>query len=169
MERLFDLICRAGLVLAGIGLCVIIATFGWHVYGRYILNDTPTWVEQLSLVLIVWISFLVSAVVVREDGHLSVEMFRDALPRRGRLVLRIVADLLLLAFGVLMAWQAGKLAAFGWSNRIPLLGLPEGVKSLALAICGGAISLFVAWRLAGQFRELFTGSRQKVSREMGSE
>lgn len=147
IERLFDLVCRAALVAAGLGLCLLIASFGWLVWGRYMLNDTPTWVEQLALLLVIWISFIVSAVLVREDRHLAVEMFRDALPARLRAALHVVTDLLLLAFGAIMAWYSASLAAFGWDTRIPLIGLPEGLKAVPLALCGGLIAAFTAARL----------------------
>ena len=39
-------------------MVVLLATFGWLVFGRYVLNVTPTWVEQLALVLVGYITFL---------------------------------------------------------------------------------------------------------------
>ena len=39
------LICR---ILTGFSLVFLTVIFGWLVYGRYILNATPTWVEQAA-------------------------------------------------------------------------------------------------------------------------
>ena len=49
----------------------------WLVYGRYVLNDTPTWVEQVSLLLVMVITFLGAAVGVHQHSHLSVVVFRN--------------------------------------------------------------------------------------------
>jgi len=151
IDRLLDLLCRICLIAAGIALVTIVVTFGWLVWGRYVMNQTPTWVEQLSLLLIIWVSFLVAAVGVREDNHLSVEMFRDALPARARFATLIAADLLMLAFGALMAWHAWSLVSFGWTTKIALIGLPEGLRSLAMVVCGTLIAVFMARRLVGRF------------------
>ena len=132
-------ICR---VLTGVALVFMTATFGWLVFGRYVLNATPTWVEQTSLLLVMVIAFLGAAVGVHENTHLSVNVLRAALPDRVRLALVVVSDLMLAGFGVLMLWYGAKLTLFKWGSQIPLLHLPEGLRSLPLTIGGGLILLF---------------------------
>ena len=44
---------RLILGIAGIAMVTLIVIFGWLVFGRYVLNSTPTWVEQVSLLLII--------------------------------------------------------------------------------------------------------------------
>ena len=51
MDKVFDLISQICLVLAGTALVVMTVIFAWLVFGRYVLNDTPTWVEQVSFCL----------------------------------------------------------------------------------------------------------------------
>ncbi|MEL6622077.1 MAG: TRAP transporter small permease, partial [Pseudomonadota bacterium] len=48
MDAAFDLICRLCMLLAGLALVVMTVIFAWLVFGRYVLNDTPTWAEQVS-------------------------------------------------------------------------------------------------------------------------
>ena len=45
-------------------------------------------------------------------------------------------------FGGLMLWYGAKLTIFKWGSLIPLLQLPEGLRSLPLTIGGGLILLF---------------------------
>ncbi len=115
-SRILDAIAWLCMLLAGISLVVIIVTFGWLVYGRYILDNTPTWVEQLSLLLIAYITFLGAAVGVRRNTHLSIDFIRESLPPHPRLVLRYVSDLMVLAFGVGMAWQGWILDDAGYRS-----------------------------------------------------
>ena len=42
---------KLSLVLAVIGLIAVILCVQWQVFGRYVMNDTPTWAEALALVL----------------------------------------------------------------------------------------------------------------------
>ena len=52
LERVFDAIVWICRVIAGVALVVMTVIFGWLVFGRYVLNDTPTWVEQYALLLV---------------------------------------------------------------------------------------------------------------------
>ena len=45
-------------------------------------------------------------------------------------------------FGLVMLIACSELVQFGWSTRIPMLGVPEGVRTLAAAIAGALIFLF---------------------------
>jgi len=47
-DRFLDLISYINTVLTGVALVVLTVMFGWLVFGRYVLNATPTWVEQVS-------------------------------------------------------------------------------------------------------------------------
>ena len=56
-DRLLDLFSHINTIITGVALVVMTAIFGWLVFGRYVLNSTPTWVEQVSLLLVVYIGF----------------------------------------------------------------------------------------------------------------
>ncbi|MEO1104572.1 MAG: hypothetical protein AAFW98_12705, partial [Pseudomonadota bacterium] len=38
--------------LAALSLFALVPMAGWLVFGRYVLNATPTWVEQVALLLV---------------------------------------------------------------------------------------------------------------------
>ena len=163
--RLLDGLSSLCLLLASVALVVLVAVFGWLVFGRYVLNDTPTWVEQLALLLVIAITFLGSAALVHEDGHLGVTFIRDALPERPRLLVRLLCDVALAAFGVVMALVCAELVAFAWGNRLPMLGLPEGTRSLPAAACGALIALFAGVRAVFGLIALFAPSARTGSPE----
>ncbi|MGI9400777.1 MAG: TRAP transporter small permease, partial [Rhizobiaceae bacterium] len=151
MDQAFDLVSRICLVLAGIALVVMTAIFAWLVFGRYVLNDTPTWVEQVSLLLIMVISFLGAAVGVNQNRHLSVVIFRSIVPDWMRTVFVLISDLLMMVFGVMMFWYGIELTQFKWNTLIPLIQLPEGLRSLPLTICGLLVFMFSAGHLIRLF------------------
>lgn len=141
-DRLLDGIAVTCRVLTGIALVALTIIFGWLVFGRYVLNATPTWVEQLALLLVMLIAFLGSAVGVHEHTHLSMTVLRSAVPGPVRRCLMAASDLALAVFGGLMCWYGAQLTQFKWSAQIPLIHLPEGLRSLPLAVAGGLILLF---------------------------
>ncbi|MXU66012.1 TRAP transporter small permease subunit [Rhodobacteraceae bacterium KN286] len=142
VDKLLDAIATACRVLTGLSLVILTVIFGWLVFGRYVLNATPTWVEQAALLLVMTIAFIGAAVGVHENAHLSVSVFRGLVPAPVRTAFVIVTDLAMAGFGGLMLVYGAKLTAFKWGSMIPLIQLPEGLRSLPLTIGGGLILLF---------------------------
>jgi TRAP-type C4-dicarboxylate transport system permease small subunit len=124
------------------GLCGIVVTVAYQVFGRYILNDTPTWAESTALVLILYVTMLGAAVGVRDAGHIGLESLLVLAPEALRLKLEIVIHLLVGGFGLIMAWNGGVLAESVMAYKIPTLGLPEGINHIPLVISGLLIALF---------------------------
>lgn len=142
MEATFNLLTKICFILAGTALVSMTLLFAWLVYGRYVLNDTPTWVEQVSHLLIMVIAFFGAAAGVRQDTHLSVVLFRTSVPPRVRSVFVFVTDVLMASFGALMFWYGLELTQFKWKTLIPLIQWSEGLRSLPLTICGALIFIF---------------------------
>ncbi|MCO6384833.1 TRAP transporter small permease [Oceanicola sp. 502str15] len=141
-NRCLDVLASLCRLLTGLSLVVLTVIFGWLVFGRYVLNATPTWVEQVALLLIMVIAFIGAAVGVHENSHLSVMALRTSVPVWVRNGLVVLSDLLLLCFGGMMAFYGAKLTLFKWGSSIPLIHMPEGLRSLPLTIGGGLIVLF---------------------------
>ncbi|WP_274426356.1 TRAP transporter small permease [Chelativorans sp. YIM 93263] len=152
VDRLLDWLADICLWLAGALLVLLIAIFGWLVYGRYVLNDTPTWVEQASLLIVVYVTFLGAAVGIRRNAHLSIDFIREAMPPLPRAVLRLVSDLAMIAFGCFMAWQGWHLVMTNLRRKIPLIGLTESWRAAPLVICGVLMVLFAAAALYRRWR-----------------
>lgn len=130
------------LLLASVALVSMTVIFGYLVFFRYVLNETPTWVEQAALLLVMVITFLGAAAGVYHRSHLSVGVVVNLLPEPLRRLTILVGDVLLGVFGVVTAWYAYQLVVFKWSSQIPLLNLPEGLRALPLAISGVLVALF---------------------------
>ncbi|WP_084188357.1 TRAP transporter small permease [Salinisphaera hydrothermalis] len=144
-RRVLDGIAWLCMLAAGLGLVFIVASFGWLVYGRYILNNTPTWIEQLSLLLIIYIVCLGTAVGVHRHTHLSIDFVRDGLPRWPRRILHVLADLMVVAFGVIMLWQGWVLTLTNADHQLPMLGVTASWRAAPLVLCGALIVVFTVF------------------------
>ncbi len=142
IDTTYAVITRICLILAGTALVIMTAIFAWLVFGRYVLNDTPTWVEQVSLLLMMVISFFGAAVGVQQDTHLSVVLFRTMVPSWVRTIFVFLTDVIMAAFGAMMFWYGTELTLFKWKTLIPLIQWSEGLRSLPLTIAGVLIFLF---------------------------
>jgi TRAP-type C4-dicarboxylate transport system permease small subunit len=126
----------ACMVTASIALSILVVTFGWLVFGRYVLNVTPTWVEQLALLLICYIVFIGAVSGTREESHLGVTLFRDMVPTALQKIIIIVVDVIIAAFGAVMFVAGTTLVQFGWDSLLPMLDIPESFRTLAITLCG---------------------------------
>ncbi|TCL00775.1 TRAP-type C4-dicarboxylate transport system permease small subunit [Shimia isoporae] len=145
-ERILDGLSKLCVFVASCALVVLVATFGWLVFGRYVLNATPTWVEQLALLLVCYIAYLGAAAGVHERTHLGVTLFRDMMGPKVSAYLKLFNDIVLAAFGGLMAVASLELFQFGWSTLLPMLNIPESFRTLSALLCGGLVCIFAGFR-----------------------
>src|SRR5690625_5047447 len=120
----------------------MVASFGWVVYGRYVLNNTPTWVGQLALLLIIYIVCLGAAAGVYRHTHLSIDFIRDGLPRIPRVIMHFISDAMVVAFGLAMAWQGWALTVDNAEHTLSRLNMTAAWRAAPLVFCGVLIVLF---------------------------
>ncbi len=130
------------LIAAVAGLMTIVACVAFQVFGRYVMNDTPTWAEALALVLVIWVTMFGAAVGVRDAGHIGMESLLVLVPEHVRVRLEFVIHGLVGLFGALMAYNGTLLAISVMDYNIPTLGIPEGLNHVPVALAGALILLF---------------------------
>jgi TRAP-type C4-dicarboxylate transport system permease small subunit len=141
-SRLCGRLSKISLILAIFGLAGIIVSVQIQVFGRYVMNDTPTWAEALALQLVLYVTALGVAVGVRDAGHIGLESLVSLLPESMRLKLEILIHLLVALFGGIMV-QSGMLwTRMKWDELDPMLQLPVGIDYLSLVIAGVLIVMF---------------------------
>ena len=123
------------------GLVAMTAIIGWQVFGRFVLDASPSWTEQASLVLMIWYVMLASAAGVWEGFHIRIALLEERLGERARPIGRIVAvvvaamGLVLLVYGAQMCWIVR-------GNTIPSLGISRAVAYFPLPVSGLLMALF---------------------------
>lgn len=160
-----DLLAALCILVTGVALVYLTVIFGWLVYGRYVLNATPTWVEQAALLLVVFIGFLGAAVGVHQKTHLSVTYFVDLFPPAIKRILLVITHLMMGAFGAVMMIYSYDLVVFKWGSQIPLIDLPEGLRAVPIMLSGALVLLFTVGHLLDLDRE--TGPKEEET-QVGS-
>lgn len=138
-----SLIC---LYTAGLGVVLMTLIIGWQVFGRYVLNDTPSWSEPLSLQLMSWFILLGAAVGVRESVHLGLDIVRYNMRPGIQRLMDLITLGLICVFGGAMSFYGTQLAIGTWTARIPVLGWPGGIDFIPLLVGGALISIFALER-----------------------
>lgn len=123
--------------------CMAIFVFT-NVILRYFFNSGLTWAEEASRYLFIWLIFLGSIVAFRENVHLGVDTLVQKLSLRGRRILFIINNLLILVtMGLCVdgTWKITLLTVdqVSASMRLPLAwvyasGLIASVGMVAIAL-----------------------------------
>lgn len=142
LSRINAPVARAGMYLSVAGLLVIVAIVFYQVFGRYVLNSSPTWTENLALVLILYVTLIGAAVGVRDAGHIGMDSLLVMLPDNLREKIEIVIHVLVAVFGIAMAYNGWILGASVGTVKIPNLGLPEVIRYVPLIASGILIVSF---------------------------
>ena len=137
--------------ISAVGLVLMTAIIGWQVFGRYVLNSTPSWSEQASLALMIWYVSLAAAAGVREGFHIRIVALENAVGAKTRLWMRLASNIIVGVCGIAMLVWGGQLVVKTWSHVIPSLGIPRGLAYLGLPIAGALMALFSLERI---FEEL---------------
>ena len=142
LTRVNAALARFAMVLAVAGLWIIVGLVAWQVFGRYVLNDTPTWAESLTLVVVLYVALLGAAVGVRDAGHIGMESLLVLVSARIRHWMEMVIFVLVGAFGAMMLWYGWGLTSGVLGYKIPTLGISEGWHYAPLMVSGFLIALF---------------------------
>jgi TRAP-type C4-dicarboxylate transport system permease small subunit len=112
-----------------------------------VLNASPSWTEPVALTLMSVAALFGAAIAVRAESHFAFPTLVESSPKPVRALLKGVARLIALAFGVALAAFGGFLMLDSWS--VPMAGapFPEGVGHIGLCAGGALIALFALERL----------------------
>lgn len=129
-----------------LGLVVMTAIVGWQVFGRFVLDSSPSWTEQASLVLMIWYVMFAAAAGVYEGFHIRIALIEERFGERARGLRRVVAaivalmGLVLLVYGLQLCWQVR-------GNVIPSLGISRAVAYIPLPVSGLLMTIFALGRM----------------------
>ena len=128
--------------LFGAAILVVAAQVLW----RYAFNNSLVWTEEASRYLFVWMTFLGTALAVKEGTHIRVTAFTDSLPPNVQHALEIFELLLItsfLGFLVVVGFQ------WVWLNAdtpTPALRLPLNYVLYASLPVTSLVGLYFALR-----------------------
>lgn len=146
LRRMIDL--TLGSLCCGLVL-ILVAVLVWQVVSRYALNAPSSVTEEILRYGVIWMSLLGAAYATGRGGHMSVDMLRDRLSPRGRLLLDAVVALAFMAFaGIVLIWGGMKGVTIAASQTSAVMRIPMSWVYLALPVSGAVMILYAALNLA---------------------
>lgn len=128
--------------IAAGGLILMTVIIGWQVFGRFLLDSSPSWTEQGALILMIWYILFAAAAGVREGFHIRIALLEGNFTLRNARRIRLAINLIVAGFGLVLLIYGVQLVWLVWDHVIPSLGLSRGVAYIPLPVSGFLILLF---------------------------
>lgn len=121
----------------------IVFVISWQVVARYIPGlAIPRWTEEISLIMMVWLSLLGSGLAVRAGEHLAVDILLRQLPDRLQSILGRLVWLMVTGFGIYLLIYGAQLASKTMNQTFSATKLPVGTMYWALPFGGLLIAVY---------------------------
>ena len=91
-EKIADILITACGVLAVIIVAALAVCVGLEVVMRYFFGAPTRWVIEFSEYALLWIAFLAGAWILRQEGHVRVEMLTEMLSPRAQKILHAITS-----------------------------------------------------------------------------
>lgn len=147
LSRITHVLADLLVKVSAFGLVLMTAIVGWQVFGRYVLNSTPSWSEEAALTLMIWFVSLAAAAGVRQGFHIRIVALEDAVAPGVRKVMQLASNAVVCGCGIAMLVWGWELVTLTWSHVIPSLGISRGLAYLGLPISGALMALFAVERM----------------------
>ena len=119
--------------------CMSIAVFIQIIF-RYLLHQPIYWSEEFPRFILIWLTFLGSAIAMKNRSHLSISLLTNRLSVKKRISVQFFANLLSLLFISILVWGGIIITILTMPNRTAALQMPTGLVYLAVPV-GGIIMI----------------------------
>ena len=150
---------RVIIVLAAIALIAACAVLSYSVLGRALFQSPNYWQDEAAVFLLVGATFMTSAYVQHQRGHIGIEAFVGLMSPFANRVRLWLVDVASLAFCAFFAWKSWTLTYEAWddgqvSNSMwsPPLDIPYGLMALGMTLLCVQILLQIIAPIAGAAR-----------------
>ena len=123
-------------------LLAMIVIILYQVFSRQLFHSTPSWAEELSMLLFVWTSFLGVAYGFRQKLHIGVSFLVDLFPSKVQDAMDILGKLLILFFGFVLTYYGWQFTVLMGGSTMAGTGLPSSALYAALPVTGVFVLLY---------------------------
>lgn len=160
----FDWVDKIATQLGGIIMAVMTVLVTYQVVARYWFHYAPSWTEETTWTLLMWVSLLAGASGVWNETHMDLTMLVSHFPKTLQLWLRVFSDLLVVGFGYYLFTEGISLAIQTMNGIMASLPVPIGVTYLVMPISGGLMFCFSLLKAFGRIMNFYVW-KEEVSNE----
>ena len=144
VEKLGGFNGSVGLFARNIAACLIaimtVAVLA-GVFFRYVLNNSLAWTEDSSILMMIWVAFLVAPYAYRQGSHVGIELLVTSLPKPVFRIVRIVMHLLIMWLLMRFMQEAIIYVTRGFNMRANTIPIPIAYFRLIVPVSLGMMIL----------------------------
>ena len=157
LQRALDRVSNFAISVAAIALLGLVVVQGWQVFTRYVLNDSPSWTEPVTLLLLSTALSLAAAAGVHTNRHFGFYLLGEHMPPLVRRVFDVIRPVMIIAIGAVLAWWSAVLLLDGLDIKMAGAQMPQSINYLPLSIGGALMVVFALYKLWRVLRQIHTG------------
>ena len=147
-QRALETLATVVIHVAVVALLGRVVVQGWQVFARYVINDSPSWTEPVTLLLLSTAMSMGAAAGVYTNRHFGFFLLAEHINPLVRRVIDLLVPLIIAIIGGYIAWWGWVLWADGLHIKAAGANLPQSVNYLPLSIGGALMTLFALNRMA---------------------
>jgi len=132
-------------------LLVMLVVVSYAVFGSVVLNNTPSWAEELAIFCMVWLAFLSSALAVHDGTHIRMTIISYFLPKKATKVMHVFSYVIILAIGFLFIFAGMQLYELFAPTILGVLRISSKWMALVIPVSGIAHILMCFARFRREF------------------
>lgn len=101
---------------------------------RYFFNRPVAWVLEISEYILLYMTFMAAAWVLRDDAHIKVDLLVNRLSPRGQSLMSIVTSVIGAFVMLILAWFGGRVTLDFYRRGVPTLEYLKTPEYLVLMI-----------------------------------
>lgn len=152
----FDRLLQLAALCSGILIVFLMLSVCWEVVMRYFFNSPTIWVVELASYSVLWITFLGAPWILKEKGHVKMDLLLEALSWENRRLFNLITSLFAAGICLLVGYygtvstidlyQTGfKTQTVLMLPKWPLVSvIPLGMFLTALELCRKSIFLLTS-------------------------
>lgn len=145
-------------------LIAMVSIICYQVVLRYIFNRSPSWSEEIAIVLMIWFGILSIPIGVKLNLHIGIEYIFNQFPLPMQYVVSRLIYLLIAGFGVVMIVCGTQLVEFMTMSTLPATKLSSAVEYVAIPV-SGLMLIYNALELAFRSYDEFQATKSPEHQE----
>lgn len=166
LQRVFDRVNKLLLLLSMLAVIGTACILSYAVVTRYFLNVPTDWQDDVSVFMLIGISFCCAAYVQSARGHIGIDVLSSVLPARWNHWRLLIVDLLSFLFCAFFSWKSWTLFYEAWSEGqttnstfAPPLWIPYSMMAFGMTLLTAQLLLQFFTRLVGADNIVATGAK----------
>lgn len=126
----------------------------YQVISRFVFNYTPTWIQPLSLLLMVWIGFIGLAVGIQDNSHIKINLFVSKMPAKVQKIVEGIQRILALLFGIFMLIEGSRFSYNMKDSYISGINTPSAILYVVVPIAGLLVIIYLLFEFLGKWKAI---------------